>query len=344
MVFKKLTDKKGALTVEAALVFPLFLCVILSIILFMQTYRTHEIIQHALDETSETLAETAYLWSGEEVQAMSQKVSDFMQITDNTATSEIANFLKEIAANQVGTIVSKKLMDPHIAGGDDLDGRLRKLGIVNGLNGLNFRKSTFLGQNEEIDIVVSYRIKIPLPIQLLGEIPIVQRSISRAWLNGGEIDVVANTSDEVSAQKNEILATAVADEVINVETSVWDLGSFARGKEIERLLGSNTHSNFPTVDKIEGRTITSITSHDTRAASNKGSGLYKNIIKSVDKLDEFKETTYAGTTISENDYDAKVLNIVLPDEPLCKEQIRGIFDAKEAARKKGIKIIITVVK
>ncbi|MCD5414555.1 MAG: hypothetical protein LR001_06090, partial [Clostridiales bacterium] len=125
---------------------------------------------------------------------------------------------------------------------------------------------------------------------------------------------------------------------------VWDLGSFARGKEIERLLGSNTHSNFPTVDKIEGRTITSITSHDTRAASNKGSGLYKNIIKSVDKLDEFKETTHAGTTISENDYDAKVLNIVLPDEPLCKEQIRGIFDAKEAARKKGIKIIITVVK
>ena len=344
MVFKKLTDKKGSLTVEAALVFPLFLCVILSIILFMQIYRTHEIIQHAIDETSETLAETAYLWSGEEVQAMSQKVSDFMKITDNAEASEIVNILKETAANQVGAIVSRKLMGQHISRSGDLDESLRGLGVVNGLNGLNFRKSTFLGQNEEIDIVVSYRIKIPLPIQLLGEIPIVQRSISRAWLNGGVIDVVANVSDEGSAQENEILASAVADEVINAGTSVWDLGSFARGKEIERLLGSNTHSNFPTVDKIEGRTITSITSHDTRAASNKDGGLYKNIIKGVDKLDEFKDATYAGTTISENDYDFKVLNIVLPDEPLCKEQIRGIFDAKSAALKKGIKIIITVVK
>ncbi|MGV8146182.1 MAG: TadE/TadG family type IV pilus assembly protein [Alkaliphilus sp.] len=341
----KLKENQGALTVEAALVLPLFLCVILTIVFFMKIYYAHEIIQHALDETAELLAETAYLWYGEESQIIGQKALDAFQLSDNAETSELMLLLRNSAINEVGALVVKKSMKPHILSeNNDLDGKLRKLHIVDGLSGLNFRKSTFLEEYEEIDIVVSYRIKIPLPIQLLGEIPILQRSSSRAWLNGGTIDRESNINEEENVCKEEILASEIADEVIESEVNVWDFPVFKRGKIIKEMLGTNIHRNFPTIDKFERRTITSIRTHDTRRKSNLGRGLYTSIMVGVRELDKFKSASFAGTTIGEDDYDTKVLNIVLPDMPLCAEQLKSIFDAKEVARKKGIIITITVVK
>jgi len=35
---------------------------------------------------------------------------------------------------------------------------------------------------------------------------------------------------------------------------------------------------------------------------------------------------------------------VIPNFPLCEEQLKSIFDAKNKAREKGIEIRITVVK
>ncbi|MBN4056585.1 pilus assembly protein [bacterium AH-315-K05] len=282
----KLKSNQGALTVEAALVLPLFLCVILTMVYFMKIYHTHEIMQHALDETAELLAETAYLWYGEESKIIGQKALDVFQLGDNEETSELMILLKEQALNEVGAIVAKTFMKHHILNEtDDLDKRLKKLYIVDGLRGLNFRKSTFLGEYEEIDIIVSYKIKIPLPIQLLGEIPIIQRSSSRAWLSGGTIEIEKSIKGEENVRKNEILASEIADEVIESEINVWDFAVFKRGRMIKEMLGTNIHRNFPTIDKIEGRTITSIRTHDTRRKSNTGRGLYTSILVGIRELD-----------------------------------------------------------
>ena len=51
----------GSITVEAAIVLPLFLCVILTITFFIRIYQTHETVQFAIDEVSEQFAEIQYL-------------------------------------------------------------------------------------------------------------------------------------------------------------------------------------------------------------------------------------------------------------------------------------------
>ncbi|MCX7658648.1 MAG: pilus assembly protein, partial [Oscillospiraceae bacterium] len=46
------TNKKGSLTVEAAIVMPLFFCVIVSVVFFIKAIHAHEVLQYALDRTA----------------------------------------------------------------------------------------------------------------------------------------------------------------------------------------------------------------------------------------------------------------------------------------------------
>ncbi len=58
----KLKERKGALTVEAALVMPVLLCAFFTILFLVKTVCTYELIQHALDETASEIASAGYVY------------------------------------------------------------------------------------------------------------------------------------------------------------------------------------------------------------------------------------------------------------------------------------------
>jgi hypothetical protein len=58
---------------------------------------------------------------------------------------------------------------------------INKYYIVNGYKGLDFGRSQFMLENEDIDLVLTYRIKIPIPLKIVEEIPLMNRVMVRAW-------------------------------------------------------------------------------------------------------------------------------------------------------------------
>ncbi|NJD02613.1 MAG: pilus assembly protein [Ruminiclostridium sp.] len=54
--------KKGSITVEAALVLPIFLCIVISVMFFIRVVYTHELIQHAIAETAKEMASAGYIF------------------------------------------------------------------------------------------------------------------------------------------------------------------------------------------------------------------------------------------------------------------------------------------
>ncbi len=70
---------------------------------------------------------------------------------------------------------------------------LEKLGVVGGINGLEFNNSKLFSvenngskEYEDIDIVVNYKFNPKMPIPAITEIDVVQRAVVRAWMDGGE--------------------------------------------------------------------------------------------------------------------------------------------------------------
>lgn len=77
MVFFK--TNKGSLTVEAAIVIPIFICVIVSLAFFIKVIYVYEVINHALTETANELATYSYIYSATGIQKLHDSLSEELE-------------------------------------------------------------------------------------------------------------------------------------------------------------------------------------------------------------------------------------------------------------------------
>lgn len=82
--------------------------------------------------------------------------------------------------------ISKLILRKYISPGDpsQADQRLKSLNIEGGLSGLDFKYSKLFENGDDIDLIVSYKLDLVLPIQFLPDLNIIHRATVRGWLNG----------------------------------------------------------------------------------------------------------------------------------------------------------------
>lgn len=362
----KILLKKGSVTIEAALVLPIFLCVVISVVFLIKTVYTHELIQHAITATADEMAASGYVFhisglrdlnteldSGMEHRAQIFKnhintvfdsvdslgrILDIHETVDAVASNSVDE-LKNIAsllASSVYDDLKTELFTPLVklkikkymtSGSEqDVDERLRTLNVENGFNGLDFKESCFLNdENNDIDIIVKYRINLPVPVKILPNIEIVQRASAKAWMGGDE------TSDITSGENNE-------------GEDLWALDNFTRGRKIRSLFGANLPFNFPVIAKFENGKAVMIKSMDLKAES------YKNSVTLTETLDEYLSALHgfqgleepwgsSNTVIRAEDIKQKELLLVIPKNQLTPqtEQILAGFVIKASSM--GIKLV-----
>ena len=141
-----------------------------------------------------------------------------------------------------------------------------------------------------------------------------------------------------------ISTTKLTNDIIYVGDNLWTKGAFKRGQIIDKALGNNLGYNFPVVDKLNDRTITSIKSMDlTLPTYQTGKGIYNTLVKNIDALDKFTYKSWNRKFIGLNDYDSKELEIAISKTIISKEQKYGIDRAIQYAGNKGIKVKITII-
>lgn len=136
----------GTLTVEAALILPFFLFVMLSIMQFCNVMGTAIRFGSALAETGKTIAASAYVtrYGG-----------------DTTGVSEFAAGALS-AAFAHGKVISQS-------------------GDISAVKNTNLALSSFLQENEMIDLVMTYQIRSPVSVIKLPGNLFIQRACVRAW-------------------------------------------------------------------------------------------------------------------------------------------------------------------
>ena len=159
----------------------------------------------------------------------------------------IASGVFDDAKTQLFTPVVKLYMKKYLVTENitDANERLKALNISGGFEGMDFSESSFLAdRNENIDIVVRYRMQLPLPIQFTSGLEFVQRVRAKAWMGGDESQGVLD-------------GTSTDD--------IWSLSNFQRGRKIQKLFGANMPYNFPVIAKFENGKAVMIKSMDLTA-------------------------------------------------------------------------------
>ena len=141
-----------------------------------------------------------------------------------------------------------------------------------------------------------------------------------------------------------ISTTKLTNDIVYIGDSLWEKGAFKRGQIIDKALGNNLGYNFPVVDKLNDRTITSIKSVDLTANTYQtGRGIYNALVKNIDDLEAFEKRSWRHTTINIDDYDYKQLEVAIPKITISKDQKNGLEQAVKYAKSKNINVKITVV-
>ena len=274
---------KGSLTVEAALVLPIFIMVILSLMYIMKVIYIHENIQHSLSQTANELATYSYILDKSKIIDAQQEIyrnsrtSDseniygqienvynsiksgssyindeikvdtiFVDSSTTTNLDSIDNFIKSIskikelvennsqkmykslesmldsvdnilknfrntivtssvheglavANNYIGSEIAKKILDNYIS-----DKEYKKWYIIGGKKGMDFSYSKFMLDNADIDLVVKYRLKIPIPIPVIDSISMTQRVKLRGWVGNDSIYSINAQDQSVSSDEDKL--------------------------------------------------------------------------------------------------------------------------------------------
>jgi hypothetical protein len=166
--------KKGSLTIEAALVLPLFLFLMIILMLPMRVMKEGRRIQTALEAAGEEVSQYAY-------------VLHQLELGERLEATGINGF-------------SEELLDGLTEGGILFYVRKRVEGRVEfeRLESISFARSSVLGDGETVDLIMDYRVKIPFSVFGLSSIPMTARCCRRAWIGqeGGSNGKTGQTGQE----------------------------------------------------------------------------------------------------------------------------------------------------
>jgi len=383
--FKRLLKPTGSVTVEAAIIMPVVLCALFSVVFMIKAVYTYDLIQHAIDGAALEMASSGYIYHMSGIRDIHDSVRNAVNDRADVFKSQIGSVFdtynsiknikegiseglpgirdsselisnvkenfenmlaegKHIAQNPVdelkniacyvaaGTFNDAKselfiplvrlYMKKYLASGKgaDLDERLGSLNIEGGFDGLDFSESSFFeDRHEDIDIIVRYRLKLPIPISFINNPVIVQRAKAKAWMEGDEaLKTDYETYDDI-----------------------WSLSNFQRGRKIQKIFGANLPSNFPVISKYDNGVAVMIKSMDLTAASYQvGNNARNTLTGYIKKLADFegqeKPWGADGIVIRKDEIKEKQLLLVIPENQLSEENERLLIEMKDIARSHGI--------
>jgi hypothetical protein len=174
----------ASLTVEAALVMPLFLYFMIAFLYFIQIFTLQEQIQAAITKMGLNMARTAYIYSD------FPGVEEAKNIDETIFGTEIDIGLQEF----INTVVDGSILKIYAMKYLNNDW-INKSCIQSGFDGISFADSKVLSEEDCIDIVVRYSVKIPIKIFSLENMPMIQRVRLRAW-TGYEVAATYSMEEE----------------------------------------------------------------------------------------------------------------------------------------------------
>lgn len=211
-MLKKAGQLKASITVEAALVLPIFIYAMIGFLYFFQFIQVYGRIQYALSDIGKEVSKFAYIYEeifvdkdgrNEERDEVKQAQPD-ENYNSNTGTTEDIKTKdsdsKEIREfNIIHEIVEGSYFKLKL--GDYLnEEELDKSCIKGGLSGIHTYLSDFMKDGKTIDMIVEYKVKIPIAFLNIDEMNVIQRVHVRGftgWKESGDTDDGKEVDEEL---------------------------------------------------------------------------------------------------------------------------------------------------
>lgn len=205
-------SKNASLTVEAALVLPIFLYTVITFLYFIQILLTYERIQYGITEVAKYYSRYAYVYENMDSNTKEDakdenedpKTDDFSE-SNRTITYGVDEELPTPSSNQdnhdlndsnnsqliiIDNVLYKQKLKTYLN-----ETNFSFSSIEDGYDGISFYYSSFLTDQNMVDVVVKYKIKFPNIIFHIKSFHIIQRARVHGWVGYAREDGKEAKSD-----------------------------------------------------------------------------------------------------------------------------------------------------
>ncbi|SFS06275.1 TadE/TadG family type IV pilus assembly protein [Anaeromicropila populeti] len=160
-------NEKGSMTVEAAIVFPIFIFAVISIVFFFQIILFQLQLQYGLNQTAREISQYSYIYKEYE---QTNKANSYKEENLPEEATSVVNKIasSSIVKVQMNDFFSKSNIHPSFVSG--------------GVKGISYSFSSVLKKTDNIDLVAYYKVKIPVPVFSIQKFSVVQRVYTRGFV------------------------------------------------------------------------------------------------------------------------------------------------------------------
>lgn len=205
----KQRKSNGSITVEAAVVMPLFIYGIIAFMYFFQIIYIQECVQSGMTQVAREASRYGYIY---------EDISEVQPEEQSTATSIFNGTFYKMRLNQY--LMASNMSDSCIMGGR---------------NGIIMQLSSFMEDGETIEIIAAYRIKIPVALISVKGFQMVQRVKTRAFIGMDYSEKGNGTWGEEKNDDNQIVYITENGTVYHYKKTCTHLKLSIKGVKPEQL-------------------------------------------------------------------------------------------------------------
>ncbi len=184
--------ESGVLTIEASLVLTLTLLVILFLFSFARLYSAQSMVSHAVLQSSDAVAMESYLrettFNGDpqDVAKLANKITGSSTVTEDSFVS--------LRSADIPNIVQSKFVTAISETESQADTILKKLGVKDGVSGVDFSSSRIDLNNNEVIVLADYTVELQFPLFGMKELELTKAAKAKTF---GEIlfEIVTRAED-----------------------------------------------------------------------------------------------------------------------------------------------------
>ena len=297
MRFHTNNSERGSVSIEAAVIMPAFLGVLLVFVSLIQIISAENILRISALKTADKMCKWAPIYKNlaadnlqnEIVKKIGGELSEALSGEEGELISEILQLRKvtEYSFNYIYGFTSQKICESYIN-----NDKLVRNKVVD-ISNLNLYKSTFFSNdtnNISLKAVCDVKTYLPFKAKIAVDIDCA------SWGKG----IMPHVSVDIPDEK--------------VSDSIWQKDNLTRGRIIRQMYGSNLPENFPVIASFEYGTATMIKSLNHTAKTYQDSFTFEKSIKEmIDAVANFEGSSMGGITVNKKDILIKKIILVLPE-------------------------------
>lgn len=172
-------NEKGILAVETSIVLTFCVMLMLFLFSFARVYSAQSLVGHAVIQACDAVAMESYVRevsfneSEDDVVVLANRITGAASLTKDNFVS-----LREA---DVASIAKEKFTAAVAKSETEADEQLKKLGVKNGLAGVDLSASTMELGNDDVIVFATYTIELQFPVLGLKEIPVTKAARSKTF-------------------------------------------------------------------------------------------------------------------------------------------------------------------